>query len=123
MSRPRGRPPSVPAASLVEPLRALIAAHAGKPCPTGRDLARQLRVNEHAVRDALALLETADELQVARMAWIGGLRRRMRVTVDGAWSGWTELTKKRTSRLTLDPDRLLKGDVHHVAMVLRAGRY
>ena len=121
--RPTGRPPSVPASSLVEPLRALIAAHAGKRCPTGEAMARRLSANEHAVREALRLLQAADELQVYRTAWIGGLRRRMRVKVDGQWSNWTRLSKKRTRRLTLDPDRLLSGDRQHVARVLQAGRY
>lgn len=113
----------MPPASLLEALRALIVAHAGKPCPPRVLIAQMLGVNPEAVREALRLLEAAGELDVYRTAFIGGLRKRMRVKVDGAWSAWTALTKRRIFELRLDPDRFLEGDAHHLAKVLRAGRY
>lgn len=119
----RGRRPVVVAHDIAEALRLLVAEHAGRPCPTNSAMARTLDVNQHTVRRAVRLLKAARVLQIQRTAWIGGLRRRMRVRVDDRWSAWTKLTSRRVFTLTLTADVLLTGGAHHLARVLAAGRY
>ena len=77
------------------------------------------------MRRALRRLEDAGELQIEHTAWIGGLRRRMRVKMNGRWRRWTDLSRRHAYDLKISsPDLLmLAGDSHHVARVLRAGRY
>jgi hypothetical protein len=71
------------------------------------------------------MLEKAGELQIQRSAFIGGLRRRMRVKVRGRWREWTELTKRRAYDLKLTaPDLLRRSrNAHHLARLRMAGRY
>lgn len=123
--RKPGRPAAVPAARVVEQLHALIAGRAGHPCPSREAMAAILQVDEHVVRRALRLLEDAGELQIQHTAWIGGLRRRMRVKINGRWCRWTDLSRRHAYDLKITaPDLLaLAGDSHHVARVLAAGRY
>lgn len=122
--RKPGRPPAVPVESVVESVRRLLADHAGKPCPSSESMAATLAVNEHTVRAAVRLLEAAGELRIERTAWIGGLRRRMRVRVGGEWCQWTKLSQRLKPALKITaPDLLAPGDAHHVARVLAVGRY
>jgi hypothetical protein len=123
MSR-RGRPAVVLPPSIVEAVRLLIAGRAGHPCPDNRLIAEVLGTTAHNVRDAIALLEAQGQLEVQRSAFIGGLRRRMRVRVHGRWRSWTALTRRGAYDLRIAAPDLLKAiDTHHLSRVLMAGRY
>lgn len=113
-------PPELP-----DRLRLLIAHRAGHPCPGNVAMAEALEVTLHALRRALIELEQAGDLQVQHTAWIGGVRRRMRVRFDNRWRPWTALTKRRAYTLTIMALDLLAlaGDRHHLARVLAAGRF
>lgn len=122
---PPGRLPLVSVDTVVEALRLMIAGRAGHPCPSNKHYADALEVNEQVVRTAMRRLEKAQELQIQRTAFIGGLRRRMRVKVRGRWREWTELTKRRAYDLKITaPDLLRRGrNAHHLERILGAGRY
>ena len=124
MSRRAGRPPVVLSPVIVEGVRALIAGRAGHPCPDNRLMAEALGVSAHSVRDAIDLLEAQGELRIERSAFVGGLRRRMRVMVRGRWRPWTGLTKRGAYDLRITaPDLLRVINTHHLMRVLLAGRY
>ena len=120
MSRPQILLPP----AIVEGVRALLAGRAGHPCPDNRLMAEALGVSAHSVRDAIELLESQGELKIQRSAFIGGLRRRIRVKLRGRWRPWTELTKRGAYDLRITaPDLLRAINTHHLARVLMAGRY
>ncbi|MBX3501428.1 MAG: GntR family transcriptional regulator [Alphaproteobacteria bacterium] len=119
-----GHVPVLASPPLVEALRLLIAGRGGHPCPDNRLLAEALGVRVVTVRDALDLLEAAGELEIQRSAYIGGLRRRMRVKVAGRWRRWTALGRRGAYDLRITAPDLLHGpDTHHLVRVLMAGKY
>jgi hypothetical protein len=120
---PRGRPLIVLPPAVVEGLRKLIAGRAGHPCPDNKLLAQALGVDLRTLRRAIDRLERAGQLEIERSAFIGGLRRRMRVKLRGRWRPWTELTRRHAYDLRITAPDLLRGSVHHLASVLMAGRY
>jgi len=120
---PRGRPLTVLPPPIVEALRQLIAGRARHPCPDNALLAQALGVDVATLRRALNWLEAAGDLEIQRSAFIGGVRRRMRVKVQSRWRAWTEPTKRRAYDLRIVAFDLLTGGAHHLALVLMAGRY
>lgn len=124
MSARRGRPQILLPPAIVEGVRAMIAGRAGHPCPDNRLMAAALGISARSVRDAIELLEAGGELEIQRSAFVGGLRRRIRVKVRGRWRGWTGLTKRGAYDLRITaPDLLKLINTHHLARVLIAGRY
>ena len=120
----RGRPTAVLPPSIVEAVRLLIAGRAGHPCPDNRLMAEVLGTTARNVRDAIELLEAMGELEIQRSAFIGGLRRRMRVRMQGRWRLWTGLTRRGAYDLRIAAPDLLKAiNTHHLSRVLMAGRY
>lgn len=121
--RGRGRRPiDVPPATMLA-LRKLIAGRAGHPCPDNDVLAHALGVDVRTVRYALDRLEAAGQLQIQRSAFVGGLRRRMRVKIGERWRKWTTLTKRGAYDLRITAPDLQVNGVHHLAHVLAAGKY
>ncbi len=127
--RPRaGRTAVIEASTIVETLRVLIAGRAGHPCPDNRLLAEALSVHPRVVRDAIDLLVGRLELDVERTAWVGGLRRRMRVKVQDRWRNWTDYSRRGAYDLRItapDLQRLsgINGCAHHLLRVLLCGRF
>jgi len=128
VNRRPGRKAVVEASQVTAGLRQLIAGRAGHPCPDNDVLADALGVNEHVVRDAIALLEARRELEIQRSAFIGGLRRRMRVRSGRRWRPWTDYSKRGAYDLRIvSPDLQVlagvHGCAHHLLRVLQFGRF
>lgn len=128
VNRRPGRAAVVEASEVTRGLRQLIAGRAGHPCPDNEVLADALGVNTRVVRDAIALLESRRELELQRTAFIGGLRRRMRVKVGRRWRPWTDYSKRGAYDLRIVAPDLqvlagVHGCAHHLLRVLRAGRF
>lgn len=111
--------------AIVEAVRQLLSGRAGHPCPDNRLMAEALGISPRTVRDAIELLEARGQLEIQRSAFVGGLRRRIRVKLRGGrWRPWTELTKRGAYDLRITaPDLLRVINTHHLARVLIAGRY
>lgn len=128
VNRRRGRKAVVEASQVTAGLRKLIAGRAGHPCPDNDVLADALGVNTSVVRHAIELLEARFQLEIQRTAYIGGMRRRMRVKVRGYWWKWTDYSKRGAYDLRIvSPDLQVlagvHGCAHHLLRVLQAGRF
>lgn len=121
----RGRPPTVPASAVLDEVRHLIARAAGAPCPAIDLLAASVGVDWRIVSKAIAMLKAGGELKIERTAKCGGLKRRMRVLVNGRWSPWTAWTKRGPGTALLRRGQLFAAmpSADHIAVVTAAGRF